>query len=145
MGGSYGFRVTTKRVIRCDPKSILSQQDKVGSSVHVKVTPQACRLAIERSKFWALRDRCVSLEREQNPGYVFVRYMTMSKHDKLKQEKAARNELYSLKFKKKDKTARRQERKLKIKVREERLQAQFEANEAKAKRDLPIISSVAKR
>lgn len=61
----------------------------------------------------------------------------MSKHDKLKQEKAARNEIYALKYKKKDKTARKQEKKLKIKAREARLQAKFEAVESK-RRDWPV-------
>jgi hypothetical protein len=72
----------------------------------------------------------------QNPGYVLVRCTVMSKHDKQKQEKAARNELYALKFKKKDKQARKQERKLRVKKREARLQAQFEANEANAIRSV---------
>lgn len=56
----------------------------------------------------------------------------MAKHDRLKQEKAARNELYSLKYKKKDKQARKQARRLRVKIREERLEKIFWDREKQA-------------
>lgn len=49
----------------------------------------------------------------------------MSKHDKLKQEKALRNELYAEKHKKRDKQARKQARRLRVRVREQEAERKF--------------------
>lgn len=57
----------------------------------------------------------------------------MSKYNKAKLEKRARNEEYALKFKKSDKEARKSARKLRVKIREEEADKTFWENHEASK------------